>query len=101
MIRTYQDVLYIHPSKTNLAQTTAHLDEGVLKVRVPKKVGPTSRDVVITSSYAPAAATDAEYRVEVDVPGVKIDQLCLSIHEGTLYMKAHSTFGGQQHAMVF
>jgi HSP20 family molecular chaperone IbpA len=99
VVKTYQDVLFLHPSKADLPKLVATIKDGILTVRVPKKL---NEVVIIEAQSAPAppspqknqktsqdendAAMEQEeveqedFRVSWDLPGVSVRDLAVEIH---------------------
>jgi len=109
VLQTYQEVLYVRPSTSNLAQATATLHDGVLTLTVPKTKRPEPFKVVVESDTPPAPAaveameeedTKTEFRVALDLPGVKVKDLQVQVrhnqeHHPTVFLEATRTLGGR------
>ena len=97
VLDTYQDIFYVRPSAADLSNTTATLKDGVLTIKVPKKVYETV-EVEIESSNPPTAASgddNNEFRVSLDLPGVQISNVKLEFREDKLHMKATRHIGNR------
>jgi HSP20 family molecular chaperone IbpA len=90
--KTYQEILYVDPLKADLSQAEATLKEGVLAVKVPKKIKPDSIQVEVVVSQPPSP-TEEEFRVSVDLPGVKASDLVIKIRDDALLLRGRRSLG--------
>jgi len=76
--KTYQDIFYVRPHTADLANMQALLTDGVLTITVPKKEDEPI-DIVPEAGCPPDAnnSIDNEFRVSLDLPGVKPSHLKL------------------------
>lgn len=97
--KTYQDVLFVDPYKFNVEQADARLNEGVLMLRIPKKIAVDSLDIEAVAMHPPSVAqettTTNEFRITKDLPGVKAGQLKIKVSNDTLMIKGERKFGDQ------
>ncbi|CAB9498881.1 expressed unknown protein [Seminavis robusta] len=90
--KTYQEILYVRPTTSDLANTVATLDNGVLTVIVPKKSNdPVNIETETTSP--PEATDDKEFRISIDLPGVKAPDLKAHARQGKVYIEATRKIG--------
>merc|ERR1711907_8189 len=90
-IKTYQDTLYLHPSKADFSGLTATVRaDGILMVRIPKKETKNravSTTIRVSSDSPPPPAPDSseaanEVRGFWDLPGVSATDLVVEIRSG-------------------
>jgi len=91
--KTYQDVFYIRPSKSDLSGLVATLNEGVLMVTVPKKNQEPLALAVEAGSAPNEAAEGQEFRFSMDLPGVKLADIKVQVHEEKIHLEASRNVG--------
>merc|ERR1712232_358919 len=110
VIKTYQDVLYLHPSKADFSSLVATLKDGILKIRIPKKQ-PKKLKIEVETTTPPAlrkkseddqdiamdGTENDEFHISVDLPGVTCENLDVSVQDNTLSVTAkRSTLRGPE-----
>lgn len=91
--QTFQNVFYVRPSKANLSGVVATLSDGVLTIAVPKKIQE-PLELAVKQEAAPAAAEEGqEFRVSLDLPGVKPANLKIQARDDKVYVEATRSVG--------
>ena len=86
IFKTYQDTFYLKPTEAILSDTTAILKDGVLTILVPKKKPEEPVQVEVESTSPPpsvAYVDKTEFRITVDLPGVKTDDITVQYGPST------------------
>lgn len=96
---TYQDVMYVDPYKADMDRATAYLTEGVLTIKIPKKVTVDSLELKAVATTPPEPDTSAnEFHLTADIPGVKPSDLKLKVTNDYLFVRGERSIG--QHVVI-
>ena len=81
--KTFQEVFYVSPKKGDLENVMATLQDGVLRITIPKKpnIEHPPLEITVQAGTTPPAALEEghEFRVTIDLPGVKSRDLSLRV----------------------
>ena len=93
LTKTYQDIMYVHPRTADLGNIQALLTDGVLTVTVPKVSNEPLVVVAEAGSPPEPLGEENEFRVSLDLPGVKPSNLQLQYRprEQQAHVKATRT----------
>merc|ERR1712232_344066 len=110
VIKTYQDVLYLHPFKADFPNLVATLKDGILKIQIPKKQ-PKTLKIEVETATPPALQKKSEddqdvemdgtknedFHISIDLPGVTCENLDVNVQDDTLSVTAkRSTLRGPE-----
>jgi len=88
--KIYQEILYINPNRSDVANARATLTNGVLTITIPKK---SLKDEVEVESAAVPTGLDpnAFHHISTDLPGVEPSNLKVMIRDEKIIVKAKRT----------
>jgi HSP20 family molecular chaperone IbpA len=99
VLKIYQEILYVNPHKSELANSRATLTNGVLNLTIPKNLG-VKEEVEVEAAEIPTDLSENVFRFRLDLPGIGPSNLKVTIRDDKVHLLGKRILGEKRRMLV-